>query len=105
VYQILFTDIVNHRYEFATLKAMGYKQSYFVRLVFATAFFLAVLGFIPGLVLSISLYHLAESQMFMPMPMTVGKAVNVFFFILSMCFIAGFLAIRKLKDANPADMF
>lgn len=105
VYQILFTDIVNHRYEFATLKAMGYKQGYFVRLVFATAFFLAVLGFIPGLVLSISLYHLAESQMFMPMPMTFEKALNVFIFILSMCFIAGFLAIRKLKDANPADMF
>ncbi|MCB1934688.1 MAG: FtsX-like permease family protein [Nitrosomonas sp.] len=105
VYQILFTDIVNHRNEFATLKAMGYKQSYFVRLVFATAFFLAVLGFIPGLILSISLYHLAESQMFMPMPMTFGKAINVFMFILSMCFLAGFLAIRKLKDANPADMF
>src|SRR5690606_36380716 len=31
VYQILFTDIVNHRYEFATLRAMGYIQSYFVR--------------------------------------------------------------------------
>lgn len=105
VYQILFTDIVNHRYEFATLKAMGYKQSYFVRLVFATAFFLAVLGFIPGFILSISLYHLAESQMFMPMPMTVAKAATVFGFILSMCFMAGFLAIRKLKDANPADMF
>jgi len=105
VYQILFTDIVNHRNEFATLKAMGYQQSYFVRLVFATAFFLAVLGFIPGFLLSISLYHLAETQMFMPMPMTFGKATNVFFFILTMCFIAGFLAIRKLKDANPADMF
>jgi len=26
-------------------------------------------------------------------------------FILSMCFMAGLLAIRKLKDANPADMF
>jgi len=105
VYQILFTDIVNHRYEFATLKAMGYQQGYFVRLVFATALFLAVLGFIPGLFLSISLYHLAESQMFMPMPMTLSKIVTVFLFILSMCFIAGFLAIRKLKDANPADMF
>lgn len=37
--------------------------------------------------------------------MTFGKAMNVFMFILSMCFLAGFLAIRKLKDANPADMF
>lgn len=39
VYQILFTDIANHRNEFATLKAMGYEHSYFIRLVFASAFF------------------------------------------------------------------
>jgi len=29
----------------------------------------------------------------------------VFAFILSMCAMAGFLAIRKLKAADPADMF
>ena len=105
VYQILFTDIANLRNEFATLKAMGYEHGYFIRVVFASAFFLAVLGFIPGCILSIGLYHLAESQIFMPMPMTVSKAVTVFIFILSMCAIAGFLAIRKLRAANPADMF
>ena len=105
VYQILFTDIANHRYEFATLKAMGYQHHYFVRLVFASAFFLAILGFVPGCLLSTGLYHIAESQMFMPMPMTLEKIVTVFFFILSMCVTAAFLAIRKLKDANPADMF
>lgn len=105
VYQILFTDIVNHRYEFATLKAMGYQHGYFIRVVFASAFFLAVLGFIPGCLLSFGLYHLAESQIFMPMPMTFNKIITVFFFILSMCATAGFLAIRNLKAANPADMF
>ncbi|SFP85981.1 putative ABC transport system permease protein [Nitrosomonas cryotolerans] len=105
VYQILFTDIANHRYEFATLKAMGYQHDYFIRVVFASAFFLALLGFIPGYILSIGLYHLAESQIFMPMPMSLSKAVTVFFFILFMCAMAGFLAIHKLKSANPADMF
>lgn len=105
VYQILFTDIVNLRNEFATLKAMGYEHGYFIRVVFASAFFLAVLGFIPGCVLSMGLYQLAESQIFMPMPMTLIKALTVFMFILSMCVLAGFLAIRKLKAANPADMF
>ncbi len=105
VYQILFTDITNHRHEFATLKAMGYEHSYFIRVVFASAFFLAILGFIPGYLFSLSLYHLAESQIFMPMPMTFSKAVTVFMFILSMCMTAGFLAIHKLKAANPADMF
>ncbi len=105
VYQILFTDIANHRNEFATLKAMGYEHGYFIRLVFASAFFLAVLGFIPGYVLSLGLYHLAETQMYMPMPMLWSKMITVFLFILSMCIMAGLLAIRKLKDANPADMF
>ena len=105
VYQILFTDIANHRNEFATLKAMGYEQGYFVRVVFASAFFLAVLGFIPGYLLSLGLYHMAESKMYMPMPLPFSKVTTVFMFMLSMCFMAGLLAIRKLKDANPADMF
>ena len=105
VYQILFTDIANLRYEFATLKAMGYEHGYFIRVVFASAFFLAVLGFVPGLILSTALYHLAESQIFMPMPMTFSKLGTVFLFILSMCTMAGLLAIRKLKAADPADMF
>lgn len=105
VYQILFTDIANLRYEFATLKAMGYEHGYFIRVVFASAFFLAVLGFIPGLMLSVALYHLAESQIYMPMPMSPNKVITVFMFILSMCAMAGFLAIHKLKAANPADMF
>ena len=105
VYQILFTDIASLRNEFATLKAMGYEHGYFIRVVFASAFFLAVFGFIPGYFFSTGLYQLAESQIFMPMPMTFSKAVTVFLFILSMCVMAGFLAIRKLKAANPADMF
>ena len=105
VYQILFTDITNHRNEFATLKAMGYEHGYFVRVVFASAFFLTALGFIPGYILSSGLYHLAESQMSMPVPMNPGKVFTVFACILSMCFMAGLLAIRKLKDANPTDMF
>ena len=105
VYQILFTEITNYRFEFATLKAMGYQHHYFVRMVFASAFILAVLGFVPGFLLSNSLYYLAESQIFFPMPMTVGKVVTVFVFILFMCAIAGLLAINRLKSANPADMF
>lgn len=105
VYQILFTDIANLRYEFATLKAMGYEHGYFIRVVFASAFFLAVLGFIPGFILSAALYQLAESQIFMPMPISFSKTATVFGFILSMCATAGFLAIHKLKAADPADMF
>jgi putative ABC transport system permease protein len=37
--------------------------------------------------------------------MTHERVVTVFLFILSMCAMAGMLAMRKLKAANPADMF
>lgn len=105
VYQILFTDITNHLNEYATLKAMGYKHRYLVMVVFASAFFLAVLGFTPGFLISLWLYHMAEQAIYIPFPMPLSKVITVFNSILGMCGFAGLLAIRKLRAANPADLF
>jgi putative ABC transport system permease protein len=105
VYQILFTDITNHLNEFATLKAMGYSHSYLLLVVFASSMLLALIGFIPGLLLSLGLYTLAESVIFIPMPMPLSKIMTVFSLILGMCVIAGSLAMRKMRSADPADMF
>jgi putative ABC transport system permease protein len=37
--------------------------------------------------------------------MTLEKSIGVFALVFGMCVASGLLAIRKLKDANPADMF
>jgi putative ABC transport system permease protein len=37
--------------------------------------------------------------------MTWDRTVTVFLMIFGMCALAGLLAMRKLRDANPADMF
>jgi putative ABC transport system permease protein len=37
--------------------------------------------------------------------MGAERAVGVFLMIFAMCGLAGLLAMRKLRDANPADMF
>ncbi len=105
VYQILFTDITNHLKQYATLKAIGYTQGYLIYVVFASAFILAFLGFVPGLFISLGLYNLAESAIFIPMPMSTSKILMVFGLISGMCAISGLLAIQKLRAANPADMF
>jgi putative ABC transport system permease protein len=105
VYQILFTDIANNLTQFATLKAMGYSHSYLIKVVFASSVFLAFLGFIPGFILSYGLYNLAESAIFIEFPMPLSKVFTVFAMIFTMCVFAGTLAMRKLKSANPADMF
>ncbi|MBR0652446.1 FtsX-like permease family protein [Roseomonas terrae] len=105
VYQILFSDIANHLREYATLKAIGYSNFYLARVVMAAALILAVLGFVPGAALSTWLYGVVADATFLPLTMTAERAAMVFALIFGMCAAAGLLAMRKLRDANPADMF
>lgn len=105
VYQILFSDIASHLKEYATLKAMGYSNGYLGRAVLGAAMILAVLGFVPGFAASLFLYDVVGKGTFLPITMDVERAVGVFLMIFTMCAVAGLLAMRKLRDANPADMF
>ena len=105
VYQILYTDVANHLSEYATLKAMGYKDSYFVVLVFQEAVILAVLGFIPGYFIATGLYSLAAGATALPLAMTANRAINVLILTIIMCCASGTVAVRKLSAADPADIF
>jgi putative ABC transport system permease protein len=105
VYQILFSDIASHLREYATLKAMGYSNWYLGRAVLSAALILAVLGFLPGFALSAVLYDVIGKGTFLPLDMDSERAAGVFGMIFAMCGAAGLLAMRKLRDANPADMF
>lgn len=105
VYQILYTDVANHLSEYATLKAMGYKDSYFVVLVFQEAVILAVLGFIPGYFIATGLYSLAAGATALPLAMTANRAITVLILTIIMCCASGSIAVRKLSAADPADIF
>ena len=105
VYQVLFSDIAGHLKEYATLKALGYSSGYLGRVVLGAAGILAVLGFVPGTIISSILYGVVADATFLPLNMTVERAAWVLVMIFGMCAAAGLLASRKLRDANPADMF
>lgn len=105
VYQILYTDVTDHLPEYATLKAMGYKDIYFLSVVFQEALILAIIGYLPGLGVSMVLYNLARTATSLPMYMTLGKVVTVFAMTVVMCFVSGAIAVRKLQAADPADIF
>ncbi|MFH5923454.1 ABC transporter permease DevC [Roseomonas xinghualingensis] len=105
VYQILFSDIAGHLKEYATLKAMGYSNGHLSRVVLGAAVILAFAGFVPGAIASSVLYSVVTDATFLPLHMTTGRAFAVFGMIFGMCAGAGLLAMRKLRDANPADMF
>lgn len=105
VYQILFSDIARHIGEYATLKAMGYSNGYLARVVLGASLILAVAGYVPGWLASKALYMLATEKIFIPLTLDLEKSVLVFCLVFGMCVVSGLLAIRKLRDANPADMF
>jgi putative ABC transport system permease protein len=105
VYQVLSTDVNSHMKEYATFKAMGYRNQYLLAVVFEEAIILAFLGFIPGFVLPIGLYQLAAKATALPIYMKASRAVIVLILTIIMCAISGAIATRKLQSADPADMF
>lgn len=105
VYQVLSTDVNSHLKEYATFKAMGYRNSYLLTIVFEEAIILAGLGFIPGLLLPIGLYQLAATATALPIAMTTSRATAVLILTVMMCLLSGAIATRKLQAADPADMF
>ncbi|MBF2098748.1 MAG: FtsX-like permease family protein [Gloeomargaritaceae cyanobacterium C42_A2020_066] len=105
VYQILYTDVSDHLAEYATLKAMGYGDLYLLGVVFQEALILAVVGFIPGYLLSTGMYVFTQQATLLPIGMTLARASTVFGLTVLMCFISGAVAVRRLGAADPADIF
>jgi len=105
VYQVLSTDVSDHMGEYATFKAMGYRNVYLLGIVFEEALILSVLGFLPGVGVSFGLYSLTRKATNLPLYMTLIRAVAVLILNVIMCTISGAIATRKLQAADPADMF
>ena len=105
VYQILYTNVINHLPEFATLKALRYTDRFFFGLVLKQALILSVLGFIPGTLLSWGIYHYTAAVTGYTMILSLDKAAIAFASTAIMCVLAGLLAMRQLKNADPAELF
>jgi putative ABC transport system permease protein len=105
VFQILSTDVNEHIGEYATFKAMGYRDRYLLLIVFEEAILLATLGFIPGLGLALGQYALIRQAASLPIAMTFARLAFVFFLTMVMCIVSGLIATRKVQSADPADIF
>jgi putative ABC transport system permease protein len=105
VYQVLSTDVNAHLREYATFKAMGYHNSYLLIVVFEEVLILSLLGFIPGIILPSGLYVLVANATALPLYMTLERAISVLILTIIMCGLSGAIATRKLRLADPADMF
>jgi len=105
VYQILYTDINDHLREYATLKAMGMSDGFFTGLLVQEACILPAFGVPPGLLLTYGLFRLAETVGGLPTRLNLTDTVFVCSLTVIMCIAAGLIATRRLRAADPSDIF
>lgn len=105
VYQILYTDIAKNLKQYATLKAIGYSSRYVFAIVIQEALILAILGYLPGLGISLALYELTRRGANMPMTMELGRVITVLLLTIGMCVVSGLVSVQKAITADPADVF
>ncbi|MEM6312279.1 MAG: FtsX-like permease family protein, partial [Pseudomonadota bacterium] len=105
VYQVLSTEVSDHIREYATLKAVGYRNRFFSGVVLEQAAILGLSGFIPGALLANMLYGMIAGATGLPMVMDRDRLIFVLVGTLLACTVSGLLAARRLSSAEPAELY
>ena len=105
VYQILYSDVIDHLPEYATLLAMGYRLKSLFFVVAREGFLLSLFGYVPAYISGQALYALIRNSTKLPIEMDASKSILIFILILFMCMGSASIAMRKLVDADPAEIF
>ena len=104
-YQVTYTDLSDQLPQYATLKAIGYRSGYLLRVVLEQAAFNALAGWIPAWLLSIGLYYVIGRVALLPLQMGVNVTLVSLGLTLGMCLISAMLAVKRVIQADPAEVF
>ncbi len=104
-YQILYNEVTDHIPQYTTLRAIGFADRFLLGAVIRESVLLAVLGFIPGFLLSFVLYRVIEGGTGILMRHSFLRAATIFALAVIMCVISGVLAARKALASDPADLY
>jgi putative ABC transport system permease protein len=104
-YQIIYTDLTEQLPQFATMKAIGYRTGYLIRVVLEQGAFTALAGWIPAWLLSILLYRVVGKVALLDLRMTAELTLISLGLTLGMCLISAILAVRRVIAADPAEVF
>ena len=105
VYQLLHMDVVFHLPSYAVLMSIGYKRANLEAIVFVQGVILSSFGFPVAWILSALLCKLVVASTSLPLNLTFNMVASTYLLLLFMCSTSALLAMTKLKDADPADLF
>jgi putative ABC transport system permease protein len=105
LYQVLSTDIRSQLPQYATMKAMGFPNQRIYLLVLQQSWLFAALGYLPALLSALLVYKLAYDATRIPIAMDAFRAVLVLVLSLAMCTVSGLFSLRRVGNADPAELF
>jgi putative ABC transport system permease protein len=105
LYQILYTDVSNHLSDFSTMLALAYTYGRIRIIVFQESLYLVAIGYPIGLVGSVLLFSLINNATGLQVKMSVDRALICFALIVLMSSLSALMAMQKLDDANPIEVF
>jgi putative ABC transport system permease protein len=105
VYQIVSTQVGRQLPQFATLKAIGYRDRALTATVSAMSLLIVIAGFIPALAAAMGLYSVIRQKTLLPVVMSEMRLLAVFAAALGMALISALLSVWVLRRADPADVF
>jgi putative ABC transport system permease protein len=105
MFQTLATQVTRQLPQYATLKAIGYTDGYIRRIVVALAAITASIAFVPALGIALVIYDKVRTMARLPIEMTGARVVAVLAIVLTMSAASALLAVRKVRQVDPADLF
>ena len=105
VYQIVSTQVGRQLPQFATLKAIGYRDWGLAGTVGAMSLLIVIAGFVPALGAALGLYSVIRQETLLPVEMSHIRVVAVLAAAMAMALISALLSVGSLRRADPADVF
>jgi putative ABC transport system permease protein len=69
------------------------------------AAFYGIVGFLPAWALGVILFRVIGDIALLPMHLSAAVASGTFALTIGMCVLSGILAVRRVLDADPAEVF
>ena len=104
-YQVIYSDLTDQLPQYATLKGMGYRTVYLVRVVFAQAALSALAAYVPAWLLCLVVYRVIGDVALLPLRMTLAETLLSLGLTLGMCLLSAAFAIRRVVVLDPAEVF
>lgn len=105
LYQILYSDVISHLPEYATLLALGYPNIYVIKVVFVQAFLLTAISFPFSFAITLGLYGLMASATNLVIYMTLERCISVLFLSLLTSSFSCYLATNQLRKVDPSSLY